>query len=40
MDFLYPVFMMGVSSEEDEVISNSVYGLGVLVAHGVPKTVM
>ena len=38
MDELYPFFIRGLSDKEDEVISNSVYGLGVLIANGLPNT--
>ncbi len=38
-EHLYPIIMMGVSDKEDDVISNSVYGLGVLISNGVPKTI-
>ena len=38
-DHLYPIITRGVADTNDEVTSNSVYGLGVLVANGVPKTI-
>ena len=38
-DHLYPIIMRGVADTNDEVTSNSVYGLGVLIANGVPKTI-
>lgn len=38
VDELYPFFIRGLSDKEDEVISNSVYGLGVLIANGLPNT--
>lgn len=36
-DTLYPVFMKMVKDEDEEVRSNSVYSLGVLVANAVQK---
>jgi len=37
-DTLYPVFMKMVRDEDDEVRSNSIYSLGVLVSNCVQKT--
>lgn len=35
---LYPLFLKTMSDEDDEVCSNAIYGMGLLMANGVPDS--
>ena len=35
---LYPLFLKTMSDEDDEVCRNAIYGMGLLMANGVPDS--